>query len=199
MWILLACLSPLLLLALVLCLPLDFSFELNTGSSPPLRARLRWIWGLVNLMQLPATKPRSAMESPPRKPSKNSAKAIPPHTITKILSIRGLPGQSLRLMRYILRSFKITNLHLDITASPEDPVTFGYLFAFCQPLNYLLSRTAYDININPVFEGQLILDCRGEGRLRLVPAMLLLHVMAVLVSRPCLQIFYILLKNRWQK
>jgi hypothetical protein len=197
LWILLACLSLLLLLALVLCLPLDFSFKLNTESIPPLNARLRWIWGLVNLMQLPATKPRSAGERPPHRPGKN--KGIPPHTIAKILSIRGLPGQFLKLLHHLMRSLKIINLHLNITASPEDPVTFGYFFAICQPLNYLLSRTAYNININPVFEGQLTLDGRGQGRLRLVPAKLLLHVTAILVSRPCLQFFYILIKNRWQK
>ena len=199
MWILLACLSLLLLLVLVLCLPLDFSFELNTASSPSLRARLRWIWGLVNLMRLPATKPRLAGEHPPRKAGKNSAKGIAPHTIVKILSIRGLPGQSLKLLRNILRSIKIRKLCVNITAGPEDPVTFGYLFAFCQPLNHVLLGTGHDININPVFEGQLTLDGRGEGRLRLVPAILLLRVMAILVSRPYLQFFYILLKDRWQK
>ena len=192
MWALYTLIVLIVLVIVVLCIPVEFIFDFNTSEFSKRKFEFRWLFGLLRFKVQKAEKARPEAKSV--KPASNKQK-LQPGEILEILQVEGLFSQVKRLLSDIFTAVKIPRLSADIILGLEDPVHYGYLFAFTAPVNYLLGLTPYRIAVNAVFEGQLILECIAAGAIRVYPVMLFGSMLAFIFSAPGFRIIRIMVKT----
>ena len=198
MWALIAVISFLILIIIILSLPVDFIFNFNTQKSPQLRIYLKAFYGLFHVNLLKRREKRSPKQQE-KKSIRKSGKEFDPNVIIQIISIEGLFRQATCLIKDLLHSIKIRTVVLDLKIGLEDPVDNGYLFACVTPVNYLLSRTRHNINIQTLFENELIFYCNMYASIRLFPILIVGSSLRFLFSRPAFGIIKIFTGGRWRR
>jgi hypothetical protein len=194
LWALYAIILLIVLIVGILSVPVDLTFKLQTSEFHKRRFQLSCFWGLLRFDLYKPVKNGKAVVS--RKPALKK-KRLGAGTIFDILLVRGLFPSFLKLIRRVFRYSRLRHLKVDIVIGPEDPANFGYLYAFLVPVNYWLGKTPHHIVINPVFEGQLILEGAAEGEFRTYPILLLGSALAFTFSRPGIEVLRIL-RKQWK-
>jgi hypothetical protein len=192
LWALYAFIVLIALIVVALSIPVDFVFKFDTSEFHLKHFRVRWLFGLFEFnLHKPSGKGKTVARLRKR------ARKRSPREILKILQVEGLFGQMRKLLANVFKSIRIKQLNADITIGLEDPVYCGYLFALAAPVNHLLGMTPYRVAINPVFEGQLILQLSAEGCVRAYPIRLLGAVLAFFFSAPAWKIMGMAVR-RWK-
>jgi hypothetical protein len=194
LWAVIALISLLAVIVIVLSLPVDILFSLNTQRSQWINLNINWCFGLVRI-NLRKVKGRQTVKCQKHKsPSKFGY-----DTIVRIIRIRGIFRQVFNLVRNLICSFEIRTLDCELRIGLEDPVDNGYLFAGIIPINHLLNRTSHNINIQAAFENELIFDCNALARIRTFPLVIVGSVLGFLFSRPVFKAIRIMADARWRK
>ena len=198
MWVVIALISLFVLLIIVLCIPVDILLSVNTKRNRWLDIYLLW-W--FNLVRINLRRQSDRHDVKPQEPSVKQKKPdiLDYHTIIRIIRVRNIFPRVYYLIRDLIRSFKIKILNMDIRIGLEDPVDNGYLFACIAPFNYLLRRTGEDINIQPVFENELIFDGHIIVRVRTFPVLIIGNALGFLFSLPGLEVISIIWNRRWHR
>ncbi len=195
MWVIIALFSLILLVILVLCIPLDLIFQVNTSESPTFRIRLLWFLGLID-RDLKKPKKKADKKEKPARVRQKSRRRISASTIYQILRTRGLFTQLRRLVVSIFRSLKIKELSANIKLGLENPADTAFLFALIGPANFLLSMLPYKINVWPSFDGDLPLEAYLHGAIRVWPILVILASLRFVFSIPALKVSRTLIMKR---
>jgi hypothetical protein len=162
--------------------------------------RLVWFFSLVSKeitkgKKKPEEKRKVAEGKP--KPRKKKIKA---RTIFKILRIRGLLRQLKRLLQDILRCLKIRDLRVNFRVGLDDPADTGLLFALIGPATFFLgSSRVHEINVQPSFKDEFILEGYLHGAVRLVPIQLVIPFLRFVFSLATLRVVKILVLTKWKR
>ena len=196
MWVTITLASLLLLLALVLCVPLDVTIRLDTGSCPKFKLRLVWLFGLI------AKEVGKGKKRP--KPAKTKAKGKSARpaikTISDILRIKGLLKQFHRLIGRLISSFKIKDLKADLWIGLDNPADTGLLFAVIgPPFLFLDSLFPQRVGVRAVFTDEAVLGGCLNGVVRLLPIKLVMAVLGLVFSLPAGQVIKTLVRDKWRR
>jgi hypothetical protein len=198
LWVVIALISLFLLLLIVLCIPLDILFSLNTGRNQWFNIYLYWCFGLVR------TDLRKKTERPDTGQARLSEKKKKPdtfdyNTFIRIIRIRNLFPQVYRLIKGLIRSIQIKFFNMSLKIGLEDPVDNGYFFACIAPFQYLLSGKHKDIDVQPVFENELVFDGDMTIRIRAFPILIAGNLLGFIFSPPGLKLIGILWNRKWRR
>ena len=197
MWILFTLVSLLLILIILLCLPIDLVFRLNTTVSPMLVMQLEWLSGLIH-RDLCQNKHEAIIRVQHDAARKGQKRFYSLNTLFQIIKVDGLLRQLWKLVKGIILSCRIRELAANLSIGLEDPVHYGYLYALTVPVNILLQRAPHQVVIQPFFEGQYIFDCSVRARVRIYPIRVLLIALLFVTSLPFLSVIKILVQSRWK-
>lgn len=197
MWVFITLVSLIVLIILVLCVPLDFIFYVNTSERPAFRGRLLWLFGLVD-WDIRKDKGKIKREKGERaaRARRKPSPRISASTIVQILRTSGLFAQLRRLVAGIFKSLKIKELAANIKLGLENPADTALLFAMAGPVNFLLSLLPYKISVWPSFDGDITFEAYLQGAARLWPILLVLALLKFVFSLPALRIARTLTRKR---
>lgn len=198
MWAVITLISLFVLLIIILCIPVDILFSLNTRRNQWFEIYLNWWFGLVRI-NLRRETGRSAVKRQELTEKKKSPDIVDYNTIIRIIRIKNIFRRVYQLIRDLIHTVKIKIFNLDMRIGLEDPVDNGYLFACITPLNYLLSGKYHNINIQPVFENELVFDSNVTVYVRTFPILIVGSVLGFIFSRPVLEAIGILWNRRWHR
>ena len=118
MWVIIALLSLAVLVILILCVPLDLAFQLNTHGHPKFSVRLLWLFGLVDKdLNLKKGKPEKKTD----KGKQKSKDRVSVNTLYQILRTKGFLSQTAHLLKSIFRCLKINELTANFKIGLENP------------------------------------------------------------------------------
>jgi hypothetical protein len=192
LWVIVGLVSLIILIILVLCIPLDFFFQINVSESPSFRFRTLWLFGLID-KDLKKVREKSEKKG---KDEQKPGRQINAGTIYQILRTKGLFNNLRRLVISIFRKLRIKELTANIKLGLENPADTAILFAFLGPLYYLLNKLPYKINVSPSFDGDINLEAYLHGIIRLWPILIVPALLRCIFSLPALRIFKILVLKR---
>jgi hypothetical protein len=197
LWAIIILASLIILFILALSVPLDFVFDINTNKSPRFSFRLLWFFGLVDTdLKKPKSKPEQKKKAIGKKPKKRRGPKA--GAIYRILQIDKLFSHVVRLLRGILNSFNIKELSANIRVGFDNPADTGWLFAVAAPTNFLFSYLPYDINFQPSFNNETILEGNLSGDIRLKPLKLISPIAGFVFSLQSIRILKILI-SEWKR
>lgn len=188
-------LSVAALFALLLAIPLElwFAVESERGARPRWRARLSWLFGVIRL-ELPSGRapetppgPRAAAraaEAPARPGGPEGRRAPVRRRLRQARRLLESPGLVRRLRRFLarfLRALSPRDLSVDAQVGLEDPAATGRLWAFLGPVAAILHSRWPDAHIMPDFAEES-LDLRGRVRFAIVPLELVAVTLAFALS-----------------
>ncbi len=192
MGILIALLVLIFLIILFLSIPFNLLFYLHIQEDFVFQMKLRWFFGLAHFNIAPGKK-----EPDTKIKKKKQQKPISFDLILKVIGTKGLPRQFIRLIKDVFHSIRIKRLSFDLKIGLEDPTDNAYIYACAVPVSYLLRRTPYRINIQPVFENELVFDCLADCNLKVFPITLVGCFLKNFLSAPLLKASWMLIKDRW--
>lgn len=198
-WVIVALAGLVLLILLVLCIPLDLIFHINTSESPAYQVRLLWLFGLLDKDLRKAQERPQKREKAATVRRKERRHGISPHTVYRVLRTTGLFSQLKRLVLSIYRSFKIKDLAANLKLGLGNPADTALLFAITGPANFLLSFLPYEITIWPTFDGDLAFEAYVHGAARLWPILLLFACLKFIFSLPVMRIARTLVMTQWKR
>ena len=197
MWAIITLASLIILFILILSVPFNFIFDINTRRSPRSSLRLLWLFGLVDKdLKKSEGKPEQKKRITEKKPKKRQR--IRAGTIYQILQIRGLFAHVYRLLRGILNSFKIKELRANIRIGLDDPADTGILFAIAAPTNFFFSYLPYDISFQPSFNNETILEGDLNGDISFKPIKLISPISRFIFSSQSVRIIRIFIAE-WKR
>ena len=148
-----------LFIVFVLSIPVELAFELAVREETKSRARVGWLFGLVwKDIGREKKKPRKK----PRKKKKRSMKPF-----LDLLRTEAVRSGLLKLIRKILRCFKVRQLDADLRIGLDEPADTGMLCALLYPVLATFSLPSpVRVRFEPSFsEPALEIDLRGWVRL----------------------------------
>lgn len=196
MWFIYILLCIVLVIILLLCIPVDIAFSINTREIPKLKASLAWCYGIFKT------------ELHKKFPSKEKAKkrkAPKPRRMgnldffVEIITTKGLLKQIFLFVRRTFKSMKIKELAADLEIGLDDPIDNAWLFAYAIPVNYFLARTSYHLNIRPVFAPDYYFSCNSAGRIRVFPIQMVGNILRLAFSSPGRMFIWITTTRKWKK
>ena len=196
MWVAITLVGLLLLLALILCVPLDATLRLDIDGRLNFRLRLGWLFGLVdNEVRRGKEKPKRVKVDAKRRPGKPSI-----NTVINILRTKDLIKQFNRLLLRLVRGFKIRNLSADLRVGLGNPADTGLLFAIIGPPFFFLDVAfPHRVKVQPVFADEAILEGYLNGSVRLVPVKLVISLLGFTFSLPTLRVIKTLVRSKWRR
>ena len=198
MWAIVALVSLAVLIALILCVPLDLVFRTDINGRPKFSMRLVWLFGLVSQelrgdRNKPEEKRALEHERKPRDWIRGTRVTL------EILRTKGLLKQLVNLIKQILSHIKIRELAVNFKVALENPADTGLLFAFTAPVNLLLSYfSPHQIKIEPSFASENILKGHLYGAVRLQPIQLTAPLIGFAFSLPTLRAVKKLVLSKWK-
>ena len=193
MWAILILASLLVLIIFAFSVPLDVVLRVDVYGRPKFRMRLAWLFGLVSKeITKKDKKPeyKKGADNGKRKPRKRGPGA---QTILKILRARGLLGQIKLLLKSILRLLRIKDLAADLKVGLGDPADTGLLFALIGPATFFIgSPFPNQINVQPSFTDEAVLEGSLHGALRLWPIQLIPPLLRFVFSLSTIRVVKIL-------
>jgi hypothetical protein len=104
--------------------------------------------------------------------------------VLEIAQLEGLPEAAWKLANRLIRCVKSKKVEIDLRVSLGDDYDTGMLFGLLLPVKlYLELPPAYDINIQPAFEEDLLLDGSVFGSWQARPIAVMFPCLAFACSR----------------
>ena len=190
------------LIVLVLCVPIDLTFNLDTSRSEKFRIKLVWLFGLIG-KQIKREKGKPKKKAlkeklPEKKRGKKRKREF--KTILKILRTKGLLRIIKKLVRDILSQFKIRELAVNVKLGLDNPADMGFVYALIGVTKPFLNLPPqYQIRVQPYFLEELSLEGYLNGLLRLQPIGLIIPITRFIFSRAALRVAIILVLSKWKR
>jgi len=186
-------------MVLVLCVPLDAAFNVDSSGRPRFRVRLEWLFGLISKeIGREEKKPEEKKVVTREKPKKK--RGIGFRTILRILRTRGLPRQMKGLVGGVLGQIKIRELAVNLKLGLDNPADTGLLFALIGSTTSLITLPSrYQIRVQPSFYDEAVFEGYLHGVLRLWPIKLVRPLMRFVFSPAVLRVVRILVLSRWKR
>lgn len=143
MWILATVLGVFLFFVALLAIPVDLVFCVKKDVDFKVRARVRWMFGLIG-------KDISRKRKKPKKEKKRKRNIKP---LLAMLRTRGFLRKLFRFIRGIFQRFNVHELKLSLRVGLGYPAETGLLFALIGPtMVYTKFFSSLDIQVEPDFE-----------------------------------------------
>jgi hypothetical protein len=199
LWVAISLVSLILVIILILCVPLDFVFCIDTKTRPRVKLSFVWFFGLID-KEIKKRKKKSPEKEDKVKPVKKSKSRMDRQLIFRIIKIKGLFRQLKQFIKDLIPCFKLKEFIIDFKFCPEDPADMGILYALALSFNSLTdSRSPYRINIWPTFEPDIMFDGKLAGTIRLQPVKLFKPVARFVFSIPIARLLYTFISSKWKK
>ena len=187
------------LIILLLCIPLDAAFNLDTSEKPRFRLRLVWLFGLIS-KEVKKREKKPEEKKKPTKEKRKKKRRIGFRTILRILRTKGLLRQIKDLVRGVLGQFKIKELAVNLKLGLDNPADTGLLFALIGSTTPFLSLPSkYQIRVQPLFSEEAVFEGYLHGVLRLWPIKLVGPLLRFVFSLAVLRVIKILVLSKWKQ
>lgn len=173
----------------LLSVPLEMSASYDSSRKPAFRLRILWLFGLVS---------RDLNKPGTEKPTESKRRRKRPRfsDMVKIISIPGLWGKFLKLVRDIFRRIKLKDLDINLRIGLDDPADTGLLFAAIWPLTYFpWMPERYPVRLEPCFQ-EAMFEGHALAELRIFPIMLIPAFCRFVFSRPAFKAWKIMAFHR---
>jgi len=178
---------------LILSVPLDLTFQLDTEERWKFRLRFTWLFGMVS-----KEAKKGKQKKPEEKPGKKSR--FDSRTVLLILRTKGLLKQIKSLIKGILGQLKIRELIADLRVGLGDPADTGVLFAFIGPTTvFVNSLTTHRLRVQPAFGDEAVLDGYLSGHVRLWPIRLVTVFLKTAFSLATIRVIRTLVLSKWKR
>jgi len=204
-WLFLAIVvGPAVIVSLILALPVDAVLDLDIHDKPVLKAKVRWLFGLVTFQPgdgkaaAEPAKPVQRKETPKRKTGFAEAWERVSSGL-EILKTKGLMREVKKLIIRLIRSFKIKELEGEFTAGLPDPAYTGMFYglfkAVTVPFAWPLIQNVrlYPAFDHAVFEGAL------HAVIRVRPISLVWSVLLFMFSLPVMRAVRKMVVTEWRR
>ena len=199
MWVAISLASLILVIILVLCVPVDFVFRVDTRSRPRVKLRFVWFFGLVG-KEIGKKKEKPPEKEERVKPVKRSKSRMNRQLILDITRTEGLFKQIKQFIKDLFSCLNLKEFIVDLIVHPDNPADTGILYALALPFNNLSdSRSSYRINIWPSFESDTIFKGNIVGSARIQPVKLFKPFARLVFSMPAVRLVYTFVSNKWKK
>ena len=187
MWAIVVLASLAVLIALLLCVPLDLVFHTNTNVRHKFSIRLVWLFGLVSHeLRQGKKRPEKKRAIEHKQTQRDWIWWI--KTTFEVMRTKGLIRQFGNLAKRIRRRIKIKELVANLKIDLDNPADTGLLFAFIAPLNLLLDYfSPHQVRIEPSFAGEAPIEGHLYGTIRLRPIQLAAPLLGFAFSLPTLR------------
>lgn len=183
MWVLIVLGAIILLIALLLCVPVNIVFSWNSAGTPKANITLVWLFGLVSVRP-GGKKGKKQIVEVKKKPSRR----LQIRKAVRIISVRGLAGRVSTFLCRLWRRIKIKELNGDFKLELEDPAEAGFICGVLGAISPLLR--SYPLNqfkIEPVLDGGIAVRGRARAVIAFLPVSLVIPSLRFVFSRPVLQ------------
>ena len=199
MWVIIVLASLVVILALVLCIPLDMVLHADVYGRPRFSMRLTWLFGLVSKEITRGKKPEKKKEVvKERRKLREGRRGA--GAIFQILRTRGLLKQLKGLLKDILSCSKIRELAADLSLGLGNPTDTGLLFAFIGPANlFLNSYFPCQIRVQPSFEDEATFKGYSYGVARLRPVQLVIPSLRFVFSLAAMRAVKRMVLTKWKR
>lgn len=184
-----ALLAILLLLLVVVSVPIDAKFWIDTTSEKKGSVTIGWLFGLIHFSvpiggeekkKKKKAKEKKAKEEKPKKEKKKKSKGG--LCAFRLIRNEDLRRRFFRFIKDLFGSLTIGELKLSVWFGFSDPADTGMATGWLWPISFWLSKVKRaDIAITPVFH-QETFDAKGAGEVRFVPIVALYSVAAMALS-----------------
>jgi hypothetical protein len=186
-WIAIAAATILVLIVAALAIPVDVDLTLEYAERLRGTARLRWLFGLVDV----ALGAEGAIAAPPDRrrdgtsiTERRARSTSPPRrNVMPILRSTGLLRRLIRLARDLIRSVRVSRVVACARFGCEDPADTGQVCGGVLPLVGMASSKGVDVRCTPDFSKAVLMgSCAGT--LSVTPLRLLVLVLLFAGSPP---------------
>ncbi|UCD09781.1 MAG: DUF2953 domain-containing protein [Dehalococcoidales bacterium] len=183
---------------LLLCIPVETTAALDTGSGKKFTLIVSWLFGIINKdignRKQKQIKKRTISVKKKRLPSMSDIDVA-----SQIVNAGGLLKRLKDLIIGIYRQIKIAEITGDLVVGLEDPAHTGMLFAFIGPTNALLNlHPKYNVSIRPFFDDANILEGTLNGNVKFQPIRLVGPVLKIAASKEVRRIGQDYIKKKWR-
>lgn len=181
-------------IVLLLSVPLDLRFRLQTGERPAVRFGLRWFFGLVK-------KDFGRPKKDPRRQRRRVARARRRKWRPgDLLGLAGSIPDAWPLVRGVLRQVRLRELEADLLIGLDDPADTALFVGSLQaPALLLPSSPAYRISIRPCFDDGLVFQGHACLVLRVRPIGVVPPVVRFGFTRSGRRLLGSLFTSRWRR
>ncbi|MEW5756681.1 MAG: DUF2953 domain-containing protein [Pseudomonadota bacterium] len=194
-------LGLLIFLLLLLLLPFDVVFRLNSDGVPGVRVGITWGYGLVRKDFIKTEQKPVSKSEVTRQLQRESRKGIGKFqrkgTKSAWIFVRspGMPGRLVRFARDMLRQIRVREMKLHLDLGLDDPADTGRLYGILSPMLILLQQVPrVDMRLQPDFT-QAVFMVTGRGHIRVIPLAVLRVMLGFLLSPTCWRAFYATIKG----
>jgi len=201
-WVVVALCSLTALTALLLCIPVDLDLQLEVYGKATLHLRFEWLFGRVRKAFRTGEGPKKPARPKPekKKAGKPRGAADTSRLFWRLVKVRGLAANIVRLPWRLLRCFSLRRLYLDFRAGLEDPADTALLLGpVCLKAMSADLCTHHSIRIVPAFEGEPFLEGQGEIGIRLYPIRLVPPLLAFVFNPSTLKTLIVLASWKWRR
>ncbi|MFC2032121.1 DUF2953 domain-containing protein [Chloroflexota bacterium] len=199
LWIVATLAGVVVAIIIALSMPLYLKLHMDAAGRPRFRMSLTWLFGLLRKDITRKEKRPEGKEKVLQEKRKSGGKRPRARVILEILRARGLLRQIKILVKDILRLPRIKDLEADLTVGLGDPADTGLLFALIGPATSFLSPSLRnEINVQPSFANDAILEGSLYGTLRLRPIRTITPLLRFIFSLPALRAAKILVVTKWK-
>ncbi len=157
-WIIVLVVGILLLLVVLLTIPIDLVFSVERSDSLKMKARVKWMFGLVG-KDIGRGKKRE-----PKEPAKKRKGNI--LSLVAAFTTEGFAQKFLSFLRDAVRALKVRELKANVTVGLGNPADTGMLFAVIVPtMVFFRSLASVNVEVEPDFEEEKLQGyCAGNVR-----------------------------------
>jgi hypothetical protein len=182
---------------LLLCIPVKLEFTADFGPVWLFRVNVVWLFGLVHLSPKRRGKQDQAIKKERASPGERLQQL---RTILRIVKIKGLTRQFLKLLTSCLKAIRFRQAGVDLNVGLGDPGDTGMLFSIIGPATPFLSQYApFPVNIRPLLADDPGITGWSWASLYLQPIRIAGPMLQFLFSRPCFRLMKIMAVQRWKR
>ena len=184
---------------LILAIPIDLFWVMETYGQPRFSIRWSWLFGLVS-QEVPT---KGKISKRKRKPFGRKLRRI--NLLRRLrnggeyLQVRGLASRLLQFTRQIMQCLHFEKLEIDLIIGLGDPAETFYLFALGEPFQRWLNfRQPFPVKLRYSFSEPMV-QGYSKGSVKLYPIQLAQPVLQLIFSRPAFRVLRKVIRNRWQR
>jgi hypothetical protein len=199
-WVIFVLAGLIVLITILLSVPFNIKFSVNTSEKPKLKVKLAWFFGLISKelnteKKKPQEKRKVAREKPREKKRKFDFR-----TILKILQTKGLIKQLKKLIKSTLSQCKIREFVANLKLGFEDPADIGLFFALAGPaMPFINLSSRYKISIQPYLSDETAFEGYLHGTVKFQPVKLVVPILKFVFSLAMFRIVKTFILSRWKK
>jgi len=187
-----------LLVILVLSVPVSLTFDVATEEDGRRKLRVDWLFGLVGRDLLRRKEKVPPRVAPPKVGKKKKRKPDLGFFLS-VLRSRGLVGAVVRLVRRLVRGFRIRELDGHLRFGLPDPADTGVVSGVLWSVfPYRSPSGAIRLQMEPAFEGP-VFEAWLQGTVRVIPAQMAANAVRFVVSPAGLRAIRLMVVSRWKR